>query len=556
MNRTTLGRRIKGTQQARDLAHAKEQLFDSTDEETILKWVEEMDDAGFPINHQLLRQMAQSILKNRKINHQVGINWPAHFIKRHPQLKTAMAHYQEKCRMNSTANELSQRLFYCTLYNLVRKWRVTPDCLWNCDEKGITAGRATGKEVVIVRASTRRPTLATGMNREFTSVLETVNARGQIIPPFIAWTGKTQRAGMYGWDGVHEEDATFTATASGYMDDDAGFEYISEHFDVHTEKDEYLPKKQQKKSAPPHRVLIVDGHHSHLHFRVIEYASSRNIHMICLPPHSTHIMQPLDVGCFGILAREYKKQLRNWVYNNAVNAPFHKKEFWECLVPARKATYTSDTIISAWKASGCWPIKRFQNAPGSSKAGDQQQSLPPRFTYRIAPAASTPHNLRDMVVALKKQSVESEEYHTLLDAFTKLSLEKVTQYRDIQPQAATFKALRSGKHVRQLNLKYLSKGRLLNRKEVKAGIQKLLRVKEEEEIAAKRREERFTAAQNQSKTAKKGPTSRKPKATASGSKSKLSNTVDCAIAQSSSTSPAILTVNPIVDNPFIHLEPL
>src|SRR5690606_13226315 len=133
--------------------------------------------------------------------------------------------------------------------------------------------------------------------------------------------------------------------------------------------------------------------------------------------------------------------------------------FWECLVPARKATYTSETIIAAWKASGCWSIKRFQLAPGSSKTDTKNKDIPARLAYRIAPSAFTPHKLRDMAVALKSKSHDSDDYHCLLDEFTKLSHEKLTQYRDIQPQAATFKALRSREQVRPVNLKYLSKGR-------------------------------------------------------------------------------------------------
>jgi hypothetical protein len=138
VNRTTLSQRVKGTQKERKLAHIKEQLFDLEDEEAIITWVKDMDESGFPINYDLLRQMAQSILRNRHVNHQVGIHWPRTFVNRHPELKTTIAHYQEKCRQSSSANAIAQEMFYHMLLNAIRRWRISAPFLWNCDEKGIT----------------------------------------------------------------------------------------------------------------------------------------------------------------------------------------------------------------------------------------------------------------------------------------------------------------------------------------------------------------------------------------------------------------------------------
>lgn len=61
----------------------------------------------------------------------------------------------------------------------------------DCDEKGITMARLTGKQQVVVRASTRRPALVPGSNRRFVSVLETISADNKIFVTyffFIAYT--------------------------------------------------------------------------------------------------------------------------------------------------------------------------------------------------------------------------------------------------------------------------------------------------------------------------------------------------------------------------------
>ena len=46
------------------------------------------------------------------------------------------------------------------------------------------------------------------------------------------------------------------------------------------------------------KLLILDGHISHISLEVVRLAMANEVHMICLPPHSTHILQPLDVAVF------------------------------------------------------------------------------------------------------------------------------------------------------------------------------------------------------------------------------------------------------------------
>lgn len=45
-------------------------------------------------------------------------------------------------------------------------------------------------------------------------------------------------------------------------------------------------------------MLIQDGHTSHTSIKLIELARENNILLLCLPLHTMHILQPLDVGVF------------------------------------------------------------------------------------------------------------------------------------------------------------------------------------------------------------------------------------------------------------------
>jgi hypothetical protein len=46
-------------------------------------------------------------------------------------------------------------------------------------------------------------------------------------------------------------------------------------------------------------LLIYNGHGSYDTLNLIKLAQERNVILFCLPPHTTHKLQPLDVSVFG-----------------------------------------------------------------------------------------------------------------------------------------------------------------------------------------------------------------------------------------------------------------
>ena len=63
-------------------------------------------------------------------------------------------------------------------------------------------------------------------------------------------------------------------------------------------------------------LLVLDVHGSHITIGVIEYACSNNIHMLCLPSHTSHILQPLDVGVFKSFKSFFSKACRQNMAKN------------------------------------------------------------------------------------------------------------------------------------------------------------------------------------------------------------------------------------------------
>ena len=59
--------------------------------------------------------------------------------------------------------------------------------------------------------------------------------------------------------------------------------------------------------------LIFDAHYSHVSLELIKLARD-NIHLLSLPPNTTHIMQPLDLDLLAVLKKHWCKVLKDINY--------------------------------------------------------------------------------------------------------------------------------------------------------------------------------------------------------------------------------------------------
>ena len=75
---------------------------------------------------------------------------------------------------------------------------------------------------------------------------------------------------------------------NGWTNDELGFEWLQEMFEKHT----------ASQAIGRYRLLILNGHSSHATATFDHFCTERNIIPLYMPPHSSHILQPLDVGCF------------------------------------------------------------------------------------------------------------------------------------------------------------------------------------------------------------------------------------------------------------------
>ena len=116
----------------------------------------------------------------------------------------------------------------------------------------------------------------------------------------------------------------------------------------------FIPQATARRDNPNDPiVLMVDGHESHKSNEILALAAKHNISLYILPPHTTHRLQPLDVGVFGPLQRRWQERCDE-VINNTGNE-IAKSEFIREYMGVHDGVFTGELIQSAWKSSGIWP---------------------------------------------------------------------------------------------------------------------------------------------------------------------------------------------------------
>jgi hypothetical protein len=101
-------------------------------------------------------------------------------------------------------------------------------------------------------------------------------------------------------------------------------------------------------------MLVLDGHKSYESAEFQEYCKAHNIITLGLPPHSSHLTQPLDVRCFSVLKRAYSRQIETFIkaYINHIT----KVEFFLAFVAAYKESITAQNAQAGFYGAGLVPF--------------------------------------------------------------------------------------------------------------------------------------------------------------------------------------------------------
>jgi pyruvate/2-oxoglutarate dehydrogenase complex dihydrolipoamide acyltransferase (E2) component len=342
---TTITRRLKQLTKSKKLSNQWQQLLTPVEERTLVKWAVQYYKWGLPLSARHLRQFAVEI-QLRKPQPAgglppIGEHWHQKLLNRHTELKHVVVRGLDRTRASTV---LKREIFtdYFELYSsLQRQYGVLPQDTYNMDEKGFAMGQIQQTRA-IVPATEKELFLRQDGNREWVSVIETISAAGESLSSYIIFKAVYQQSSWY--TKLDSQTSKIATSPKGWTDNHLGLLWLREHFEVET----------AKRQLGEYRLLLLDGHESHCTLEFIEFCSEKKIILLVLPPHTTHLLQPLDVAIFQPLAKYYSNEVVD--HSHEKHYWLDKEDFIEYYQNARKKALRESNILSAWRTTGLLPF--------------------------------------------------------------------------------------------------------------------------------------------------------------------------------------------------------
>ena len=376
----TLRHRMNGRTSKDDSRNGRHSLTKS-EQDAIVQYVLDLHERAFPPRIAGVEDMA-NLLLGRRDSRRVGKLWTARFISRRKELKTRLNRVYDFQRAACEDPDLISAWFRLVA-NMKAKYGIVDSDFYNLDETGFMMGLICAS-IVVTRADRqgRSKSIQPG-NREWATAIECVNSEAWCIPPFLVVQGGNQLAHWYSQTNL-PGDWVIKTTSNGWTDNETGVEWIR-HFDQHT----------KSRAKGTYRMLVLDGHESHKSPEFDVFCKDNSIITLCLPAHSSHLLQPLDVGCFNPLKRAYSRALEDFIKSHVNHIT--KTEFLIAFHAAHVAAMTPQNIQGGFKGAGLVPfdpecvISKLDVKLGTRTPPEATLPQPQPWT------SQTPHNATESI---------------------------------------------------------------------------------------------------------------------------------------------------------------
>ena len=343
----TLRRRVTGTVEM-DCKPGPATILTTDEEDLLAKYLVDMADMGFGLSREDAMAMAFTIAEKTKRTHPfkdgfAGRGWYDGFKARHPKLTLRSPQPLSYCRALCSNKAIIDDFFaklggvYGRL-NLVSK----PMQIYNADETGVGIVHKPGK--VIAQLGRRNVYSVTAAEKGKThTILSCVSASGTTLPPLMVYPRKRCVPEKMKEGAV--SGTMFVTSENGWINQALYLEWF----------------RQFLQWIPPVRpvLLIQDGHSSHLTIELIELAKANDVHLLCLPAHTTHILQPLDVGIFKPLKAFFSKACHRYIMK-CPGRVITSDSLASLIGEAWPQAFTPLNVLSGFRKCGIYPFNPGQ----------------------------------------------------------------------------------------------------------------------------------------------------------------------------------------------------
>ena len=335
---TTLSDRVHGRVSIDCTKPGPSPTLSNFEEASLCEHVKYMSSIGYGYSRSEVMSLASEYLVSmgrREPGKPMSDKWFYNFLKRWPELKLVKPSSLEMVRAKNTTPEVINK-YFSELENILDKYclRDKPECIYNVDEKGINAEH---KPPSVVGGFDSKPQALTSPRLTVT-VIACGNANGMAIPPFFVFKGARMLPDLLQNTCT---GAAGTVSPSGWSNSRIFKQYL-----LHFEK--YCQGQGTK-------LILFDGHKSHINPDTIAWAKRNDIVLFVLPPHTSWVLQPLDVACFRSFSRCYNAEAKKYMTNHPGQV-ITRYNIAEIASNAYGISLSSPNLKSAFRKCGIHPF--------------------------------------------------------------------------------------------------------------------------------------------------------------------------------------------------------
>lgn len=385
--RSTIYDRVKYEKKPRNQAHENDQNLTHAEEAELVRWITRLTISGYAPRYDTLRRLAEIIRERRvktganevpvTVHDKIGQDWVSRFIQRHPELAGVRLRSIDAARVKAASPERLQ-CWFDDLKKVLAEFNIKPENIYNMDESGFAIGEKEAGRVII-NANIRQKFQAKPGRQEWVTVVECVCADGSHVPPLVIF--KAENLSTQWIPASIHGNWRFNCNSKGWTSNEHGLDWLKRCFGPET----------QEKANGEYRLLICDGHDSHITAEFVEYCIDNDILLMILPPHSSHLTQPLDVGVFSALKKHMAAEIEPLIRTGIPRV--QKVEWLTAFVAAHDKAVSAKNILGGFRGTGIYPflptkvLRRVASSPPPEPAS--RPSTPSNFLIPFNEAVLT-----------------------------------------------------------------------------------------------------------------------------------------------------------------------
>ena len=173
-------------------------------------------------------------------------------------------------------------------------------------------------------------------------MVECICVDGSIVPPLVIF--KAEKLSTQWIPASIHGNWRLNCNSKGWTSNKHGLDWLVRCFEPET----------CDKAAGEYRLLICDGHDSHITAEFIAYCMDNKILLMILPPHSSHLTQPLDIGVFGVLKKHMVRELYPLMRTGI--ARIQKVEWLTAFVAVHDRAVSTKNILNGFRGTSIYPF--------------------------------------------------------------------------------------------------------------------------------------------------------------------------------------------------------